>query len=91
MKKWITGTILPFLLKVLNIIILPFVNKEWLDIKTWFIDNWFIFINYFIIVLSYIDINGKENVAWAKLLLLVWIILSVLHIGYKSIVKILNK
>ena len=52
-------------------------------IKTWFIKNWLLFVNYLVVFISYSIIYGHEDVVWAELLLGLWIFVSIGYAGWK--------
>ena len=64
---------------------------KWMIVKTWFIakplawfkKNWFMVINYLVIVLAYNSIDGKEGVVGAEVLLGLWIFFSIGYAGWK--------
>jgi len=62
---------------------LPWLKELWLKIKTWFKKNWFMFVNYVVIVLAYNNIYGKEGVVGAEVLLGLWIFASIAYAGWK--------
>lgn len=56
-------------------------------LKTWFIKNWFIIVNYLVIFIAYSIIYGVEGVVFAEVLLGLWIFVSVAYGGYKLFIK----
>jgi len=70
-------------------------KKLWEKIKTWFMGkpltwlkkNWFMLANYFVIVLAYNNVYGKEGVGLAEVLLGLWIFTSIAYTGYKWFMK----
>lgn len=59
----------------------------WEKIKTWFIKNWMIVINYLVIFIAYSIIFGKDGVVWAELLLGLWLFVSFAYGLYKWVMK----
>jgi hypothetical protein len=59
--------------------------KNWFNDKplTWFKKNWFMIVNYLVIVLSYNNVYNKENVGFAELLLGLWIFTSIAYVMWK--------
>lgn len=74
-------------------------KELWLKFKTWVLQkalpwlkafvlkHWFMIINYFVIVVAYDIIYGKDDVIWAELLLGLWIFASLGIAGYKWFTK----
>jgi len=68
---------------------------KWTAIKTWFITkplswlkkNWFIVVNYIVIVLSYNNVYNKDGVGLANILLGLWIFTSIAYAGWKWFIK----
>ena len=56
-------------------------------LKTWFLKNWFVIVNYLVIFVSYSIIYGKDGVVFAELLLGLWLFTSVAYGGYKWFTK----
>jgi hypothetical protein len=56
-----------------------FLTKPW----AWLMKNWFIIINYIVILLAYDNIYGKNGVVFAEVLLGLWIFASVGYAGWK--------
>jgi len=59
----------------------------WERIKAWFIKNWFIVVNYFVIFVSYSIIYGKDGVVFAELLLGLWLFVSAAYGLAKLFIK----
>lgn len=59
----------------------------WLKLKSWFLKNWFIIVNYLVIFIAYSIIYGVEGVVFAELLLGLWLFVSVAYGGYKWFMK----
>jgi len=74
-------------------------KELWLKFKTWVLQkalpwakafvlkHWFMIINYFVIVVAYDIIYGKDDVIWAELLLGLWIFASIGIAGYRWFTK----
>lgn len=68
---------------------------KWTALKAWFITkplvwfkkNWFMVVNYLVIVLAYNIVYGKEGVGGAEALLGLWIFFSIAFAGYKWFTK----
>jgi len=66
-------------------------KKLWEKIKAWFVNkplawmmkNWFVFVNYLVIVLAYNNVYGKDGVVLAEALLGLWIFASIAYCGWK--------
>jgi len=56
-------------------------------LKAWAFKNWFMIINYFVIVMAYNILYGKPDVVFAELLLGLWIFASIGYAGYKWFMK----
>lgn len=65
--------------------------STWLKLKTWFIKNWFVIINYVIIFVAYNIIYGHEGVAFAEVLLALWMLVSVAYGTYNWLAKTNDK
>jgi len=65
------------------------VVKAWFIAKplAWFKKNWFMVVNYLVIVLAYNNIYGKEGVVGAEVLLGLWIFASIGYAGWKWFTK----
>ena len=55
--------------------------------KAFVLKHWFMIINYFVIVVAYDIIYGKDDVIWAELLLGLWIFASIGIAGYRWFTK----
>lgn len=66
---------------------LPWLNTLWLKFKAWVIKNWFMIVNYIIIIVSYSIIYGHPDVVFAEVLLGLWLFFSVGYAGYKWFIK----
>jgi len=53
----------------------------------WFKTNWFMIVNYIIIVVSYSIIYGNDAAIFAETLLGLWIFVSIAYGGYKIFIK----
>jgi len=53
----------------------------------WIKKNWFMIVNYIVIVLAYNNIYGKTNAEFAEVLLGLWIFTSVAYAGWKLFIK----
>jgi hypothetical protein len=62
-------------------------KEIWLKIKSWFIKNWFIIINYLVIFIVYSIIYGVKGVGFAEMLLGLWLFASAAYGGYKLFMK----
>ena len=56
-----------------------FLSKPW----AWVKKNWFLIINYIIIIVAYNNVYGKDGVVFAEVLLGLWIFASVAYAGWK--------
>ena len=56
-----------------------FIAKPW----AWFKKNWFMIVNYLVIILAYSNIYDKDGVVWAEVLLGLWIFASIGYAGWK--------
>lgn len=71
-----------------------FITK-WTALKAWFIakplawikKNWFMIVNYIVIVLAYNNVYGKTNAEFAEVLLGLWIFTSIAYAGWKLFIK----
>ena len=67
----------------------------WEKIKNWFVEkplawfkkNWFMIVNYLVIILAYNNVYGKEGVGGAEVLLGLWIFASIAYAGWKWFTK----
>lgn len=59
----------------------------WEKIKAWFIQNWFIIVNYLVIFISYSVIYGKDGVVFAEVLLGLWLFVSAAYGLSKLFIK----
>ena len=61
----------------------------WLKTKLlpWFKKNWFMFINYIVIILAYNNVYNKEGVGVSEVLLGLWIFASIAYAGFKWFMK----
>ena len=62
-------------------------KKLWEKIKAWFIKNWFMLINYLVVIATYFIIYGHEGVILAEVLLGLWLLVSAGYAGYKWFTK----
>jgi hypothetical protein len=60
-----------------------FLAKPW----AWVKKNWFLIVNYIVILLAYNNVWSKEGVLFAEVLLGLWIFASVAYGGYLLFVK----
>jgi len=64
---------------------------KWTAVKTWFIakpmswlkKNWFMIVNYIVIVLAYNNVYDKNGVGLANVLLGLWLFTSIAYAGWK--------
>jgi hypothetical protein len=66
--------------------------KEWLKsiwkkFLTWFKKNWFMIVNYLVIIISYSTVYGHEGVLLAEVLLGFWIFVSIVYPVFKWFMK----
>jgi hypothetical protein len=63
--------------------------KAWFIAKplAWFKKNWFMVVNYLVIVLAYNNVYGKEGAGFAEVLLGLWIFASIAYAGWKWFTK----
>jgi hypothetical protein len=58
-------------------------RKLWEKVKAWFLKNWLMVVNYLVILIAYSNVQGKDGVVLAEVLLGLWIFTSVAYGGYK--------
>ena len=74
-------------MKNLLMMIKAWLVKVGLSLKVWSVANWFMIVNYVIILASYNIVYDHDDVRYAELLLGLWIFASVAYGGYKWFIK----
>lgn len=56
-------------------------------LKNWFKKNWFIVVNYLVLIISYSNVYGKKGTILAEVLLGLWLFASAAYGMYKLTMK----